>query len=120
MTHQTRRLTPRPPQSVPVGGCKLESLNVDQLSESREDFDRIAAEILIVSIDLGLTFAQIATDQLRDPEAKARTVRKARRAYDEVLRRRLSFRMESSQTENLEDKLLSLKNRLLVLGETFD
>ena len=100
--------------------CKLESLNVDQLSEFGEDFDQIAAEILIVSIDIGLTFAQIATDQMHDPEAKARTVRKARRAYDEVLRRRLSLQMESSQTAILEGKLLSLKNRLLVLGESFD
>jgi hypothetical protein len=93
-------------------------VGVDRHSEFREDFDRITAEILLVNVDIALTLATSA-DRF-DPNAKAQTIRNARRAYDKVLRRRLTVQMESSETTSLEIKLLLLKTRLLALGETFD
>jgi hypothetical protein len=92
---------------------------MDRQSEFRDDFDRITAEILLVNVDIGLNLAAIAADRF-DPTAKARTIRNARKAYDEVVRRRLTVRVEGQEASTLENKLLLLKNRLLALGEIFD
>jgi hypothetical protein len=99
-------------------GVQDKIVGVDSHSEFREDFDRITAEILLVNVDIALTLAT-AVDRF-DTNAKEQTLRNARRAYDEVLRRRLTVQMESSETTKLEDRLISLKNRLLALGENFD
>jgi hypothetical protein len=92
---------------------------VGYLSQSRDDFDRMTAEILLVNVDIGLNLAAIAADRY-DPSAKARTIRSARRAYDEVLKWRLTVQMEGSEITNLENRLLLLKKRLRALGESFD
>jgi hypothetical protein len=93
---------------------------VERLSDySDDDYHRITSERLLTDVDLALTFAEIAAART-EPVSRARTVRNARKVFEQISKRRLSVLMEEEDATKLEGKLIILKMRLTELGERLD
>ncbi len=56
----------------------------------------------------------------REPESRARTVRNARKVFEQISERRFSLLMEEEDATKLEARLIILKKGLIELGERLD
>ncbi len=73
-----RRMTqPREPLSAPV------RFTLDELLKAREQLNEASVNFLLIDVDIGLTFSEIAL-QTSDPDKKRRVREKARAAYENV------------------------------------
>ncbi len=81
-----------------------------------KDTNRIVAQLLLTGVDLALTFMNIAK-ATADPNITRRSVGNARRAYDDIGRRRGSVSMSPQEIAALQGKLDSLRASLRYFGE---
>lgn len=77
-------------------------------------------EVLIIDLDVGMTFTKIADTRRENPEARARNIAKARGLYEHVLWRRGKVPLNDDDAHRLACGLTLLKNRLSALGEIFE
>ena len=85
----------------------------------REDFHSSLAEFLLIDLDLGLTFANMARQWSHDEARKTRLIRESRKAYDAVVRYFATARLNKPTEGEIRNRLDSLKLQLEGLGETF-
>jgi hypothetical protein len=82
-----------------------------------QSWHQIACEILATDVDLAL----LLIDSLRswdDHQTVTRTAQNARRAYDDVCRRRPQIGLSRQQEAGIEAKLEQLRMKLRSCGET--
>ena len=91
----------------------------DEIARRQNDFNRIAVQILLTDLDLGLTFAKIAAGPY-EPEIRARNIANARSVYETISNSRPSVSMEEKDALTFADGLQLLKDRLSELGELFE
>ncbi len=92
------------------------------------NFDRLeqefwirGVEFILVELDLGLTFSNIALSfSKKSSERGLRNKRNARMAYDSVMRFLPLLRLTKIESETIEQKCTLLRSRLLKLGEVLD
>lgn len=85
----------------------------------RDELNRTTVEFLRTDLDTGLMLAQIATGSRNNSDRQKRNIRKARQAYDTVIKFRSKIRMSTEANNALEEKIGRLRSMLEVLGETF-
>jgi hypothetical protein len=76
-------------------------------------------EFLKIDLETALTFATIALESPDDPDKKTRNQARARQAYDFVIERQRTLRINETDATEIAEKLKELKFALAQLGEKF-
>lgn len=85
----------------------------------QEQLRKNHADFLRIDLETGLTLTRIAERAGTDSIKRQRTVRKARRAYDTVVKMRTSFAGSAAEGLQIDKKIRRLRTELLRLGESF-
>ena len=89
------------------------------ISSLRDDLNRTTIEFLRTDLDTGIMLARIATGARKNSERRERNKRKARMAYDTVVKFRRQTPMSTEIRIALDEKIGLLRSMLEVLGESF-
>jgi hypothetical protein len=86
------------------------------VSERFHNANQTGVELLLVDLDLALTFLDVA-DTSHIEETRQRNRNNARKAYDTVLRLLETLKPDAGQRRAIDAKLVLLKTRLQAVGE---
>jgi len=89
------------------------------ISSLRDDLNRTTVAFLRTDLDTGIMLARIATGARKNSERRERNKRKARMAYDTVVKFRGQTPMSTEIRNALDEKIGLLRSMLEVLGESF-
>jgi len=89
------------------------------ISSLRDDLNRTTVAFLRTDLDTGIMLARIATGARMNSERRERNKRKARMAYDTVVKFRRQTPMSTEIRIALDEKIGLLRSLLEVLGESF-
>jgi hypothetical protein len=84
----------------------------------REQLKSTQIAFLLTDLQIGITFAKMAMESSKE-EIRTKTTRKARRAYDIVLRFLSTVGLKQAEEKEIGEELASLKLVLQSLGEAF-
>ncbi len=88
-------------------------------ADLQEQLRKNHAEFLRIDLETALTLTRIAQRAGAGSIKRQRTVRKARRAYDTVVKMRSSCACTAAEGLQIDKKIRRLRTELLRLGETF-
>jgi hypothetical protein len=89
------------------------------ISLLREELHRTTLEFLKTDLDTGIMLARIATGARMNSERRERNTRKARKAYDTVVKLRRQTPMSTEIMNAMDEKITRLRSMLEMLGESF-
>ena len=89
------------------------------ISSLRDNLNRTTVAFLRTDLDTGIMLARIATGARINSERRERSTRKARMAYDTVVKFRRQTPMSTEIRNALDEKIGLLRSLLEVLGESF-
>ncbi len=88
-------------------------------ADLQEQLRKNHVEFLRIDLETALTLTRIAQRAGAGSIKRQRTVRKARRAYDTVVKMRSSCACSDAEGLRIDKKIRRLRTELLRLGETF-
>jgi len=103
----------REPLSAPV------RFTLDELLKTREQLNEVSVNFLLIDVDIGLTFSEIAL-QTSDPDKKRRVRAKARAAYENVQHLIHKVTLTEADARRLARNLEILRARLYDLEDEDD
>jgi hypothetical protein len=88
----------------------------DAAKDTRNELNRKMVDFIKIDLDIGLTFAQTAL-QSDNPETIARTLRAARKVYDQLGKLLSRVRLTAVDSIEIAEKTECLKSALTKLSE---